>query len=203
MLLTVIDQVPPVAVAVPRVVEPSLSVTVAPASAVPVNVTLEAAMSALSAGAVNAGAAGAAVSITKVCVPGVGSTVPAAFLARTSKVCVPSDSVAVVNGDVHAVYVPPSTRHSKLVPVPVKLNVGVLSPFGEPIGVSVVSGVDVSIDEGLGGGGGVGVAGGVGGAHVEGVGAFAEQRGGVRRACRARMGWCRRGRRRSSRFRWR
>ena len=50
-----------------------------------------------------------------------------------------------MNGDVHAVKVPPSTRHSKPVPPPVKLNVGVLLLVGEVIGVRVVSGVDVSM----------------------------------------------------------
>ena len=93
MPVTVIDQFPPVAVVLPRVVAPSLSVSVEPASAVPVNVTLPMPKSALSAGVLNTGAPGAAVSTMNVWVPGVGSTVPAAFLARTSKLCVPSASV--------------------------------------------------------------------------------------------------------------
>src|SRR3954462_537701 len=94
-LLSAIDQVPPVAVALPLVVAPSLSVMLAPASAVPVNVTLEDASSALSAGVENTGAAGAAVSTVKACDAGVASRLPAASLARTAKVCGPSPSEAV------------------------------------------------------------------------------------------------------------
>ena len=54
---------------------------------------------------------GAPVSIRKACVSGVGSTLPAASVARTENVCAPSARVPVVSGEVQAANVPPSTRH--------------------------------------------------------------------------------------------
>ena len=78
---------------------------------------------------------------------GVGSVLPAASVARTSKVCAPSASTAVVNGVLHEPQAPPSTRHSNVEPVSVAVNenVGVLSVV-VPVGpaVIVVSGGVVS-----------------------------------------------------------
>ena len=57
---------------------------------------------------------GRAVSTTNVCDAGVGSGAPHALSARTSNVCVPSDSGGVgVCGDVQPVNVAVSTRHWK------------------------------------------------------------------------------------------
>ena len=89
---------------------------------------------------------GVVVSITNVCEAGVGSGFPAASVAVTVNVCVPSLSVAVVNGDVQAAAVPVSTLQEKVErpSLEVNVNVGVLSLLGELIGVSVVSGAVVS-----------------------------------------------------------
>ena len=145
MPLTVIDQLPPVAVPLPRSVAPSRSWTAVPASAVPTKVTLAVASSALSAGAVKAGASGAAVSTMKVCAAGVGSALPAWSVAVTVKVWVPSASVAVVNGDVQVLAVPLSTLHENVAPASLlKLKAGLLSLVGDAIGVRVVSGGAVS-----------------------------------------------------------
>src|SRR5262249_4917282 len=65
---------------------------------------------------------GAAVSITQVNDAGVGSTLSAASIARTSKVCVPSPSVTLVNGEVHAPNTPASRRHSKRTPLSFAVN---------------------------------------------------------------------------------
>ncbi len=57
-------------------------------------------------------------------------TLPAAFFAWTTNVCVPSASGAVVNGDAHATGAP-STRHEIVVPLSaVKVKVGVVSLVG-------------------------------------------------------------------------
>jgi hypothetical protein len=80
---------------------------------------------------------------------GVGSTFPAASLARTSKVCAPSASLAVVWGEEHGANEALSTRHSKLDPgsLDENSNVGVLfvvvAPAAGPA-VIVVSGGVVS-----------------------------------------------------------
>ena len=75
---------------------------------------------------------------------------PAASVARTSNVCEPSASAAVVNGDVQDAKAAASTRHSNVEPasVEVNVNVGVLS-LVEPRGpaVIVVSGAVVSTRE--------------------------------------------------------
>ena len=87
---------------------------------------------------------GRAVSTVIVRLAGLASVLPAASVARTSKVCVPSVRDAVVCGDVQAVYAALSTRHSKLVPdSPENENVGVaslVSPFG-PASIVVWGGV--------------------------------------------------------------
>src|SRR3954454_24231625 len=65
---------------------------------------------------------GATVSMTKVCDAGVASWLPAASVARTSKVCVPSVSAAVVNGVAQLAKAAVSTRHWKLDPVSVEVK---------------------------------------------------------------------------------
>ena len=60
---------------------------------------------------------GGVVSTVKVRLAGVRSTFPAASSARTSKVCEPSVSATVVNGEVQAVNAPPSTRHWNVAPL--------------------------------------------------------------------------------------
>ena len=90
---------------------------------------------------------GAAVSTVKLRDAGVASTFPAASVARTSKVCAPSASDAVVSGVEHEPHAPPSTRHSKLEPgwSAENANVGVASFVGPdgPLSI-VVSGAAVS-----------------------------------------------------------
>src|SRR5262249_54442877 len=72
---------------------------------------------------------GMIVSTVKVCEAGEGSVLPAASVARTSKVCEPWPSGAVVCGDTQVANCAPSTRHSNVEPdsLDVKLNVGVSS----------------------------------------------------------------------------
>src|SRR5215210_7420913 len=86
---------------------------------------------------------GAAVSTVKPRDAGVGSTLPAKSVARTSNVCAPSASGAVVSGAEQPLQAPPSTRHSNVVPSSSeeKPNVGVVS-FVAPAGPEsiVVSG---------------------------------------------------------------
>ncbi len=90
---------------------------------------------------------GGVVSTLNARLAGVGSVLPAVSVARTSNVCAPSASAAVVNGVVQAANAPASTRHWKVDPasVAVKENVGVLS-LVVPVGpaVIVVSGGVVS-----------------------------------------------------------
>ena len=78
----------------------------------------------------------------------VWSTLPAASVARTSKVCGPSASALYACGDVHAVNVPPSMRHANVEPTSVAENVNdavrvVTVPAGPPM--IDVSGADASI----------------------------------------------------------
>ena len=86
---------------------------------------------------------GAAVSTVKLRNAGVGSTLPAESVARTSKVCEPSARAAVVSGAEQSPQGPPSKRHSNVVPSSLeeKPNVGVGS-FVAPAGPEsiVVSG---------------------------------------------------------------
>src|SRR4051812_28451339 len=76
---------------------------------------------------------------------GVASALPAASIARTSNVWLPSASAAVVCGLGHAVQVPPSTRHSKLAPGSSELNANVgvasLSSAGGAESIVVVGAV--------------------------------------------------------------
>ena len=65
---------------------------------------------------------GATVSTVIVRMSGVGSMFPATSVARTSKVCEPSASEAVVVGEVHDVQAAPSTRHSKVEPASLDEN---------------------------------------------------------------------------------
>ena len=76
---------------------------------------------------------GAAVSTVKLREAGVGSTLPAASVARTSKVCDPCVRVALVKGEVQEAKAAASTRHWNVEPVSVEVNVksGVVS-FVEP-----------------------------------------------------------------------
>jgi hypothetical protein len=91
---------------------------------------------------------GVVVSTTNVCVAGVASVFPAASVARTSKVWLPSFRTAVVNGEAHVANAAPSTRHWNVDPgsVAVNVNVGVLSlPGLSAPAVIVVFGAVVSI----------------------------------------------------------
>ena len=78
---------------------------------------------------------GAAVSTVKAREAGVGSTLPAGSVARTSNVCAPSASDAVVWAEVQEPQAPPSTRHSNVEPawLAENVNVGVAS-FVRPDG---------------------------------------------------------------------
>ena len=71
---------------------------------------------------------------------GVGSTLPAGSVARTSKVCAPSASDAVVSGVEHEPHAPPSTRHSNVEPAwsAENANVGVASLVGPDGPLSMV-----------------------------------------------------------------
>ena len=77
---------------------------------------------------------GAAVSTVNVRDAGVGSVPFGPLTARTSNVCEPSVSAAVVNGVVQAANAAASTRHSNVTPPSFELNVnvGVLSLVDEP-----------------------------------------------------------------------
>src|SRR4051794_31823749 len=67
-------------------------------------------------------------SIDHVWLAGVASLFPAASVARTSKVWLPSASAAVVCGLVQALQLPPSTRHWKVDDsLALNVNVGVAS----------------------------------------------------------------------------
>ena len=89
---------------------------------------------------------GASVSTENARLAGVSSTLPAASVARTSKVCAPSVSAAVVRGEPHVANAAASTRHSKLAPASLEnAKVGVeslVSPLGPAS--TVVSGGVVS-----------------------------------------------------------
>ncbi len=91
---------------------------------------------------------GAVASTVNVRDAGVGSGARAASTARTSNVCWPSASAAVVCGVVHAAQAPPSTRHSNVAPdssAP-NSNVGVESVVvGEGPAEIVVSGGSAAI----------------------------------------------------------
>jgi hypothetical protein len=91
---------------------------------------------------------GTVASTVKVRVAGVGSGAPVTSTARISKVCAPSASVAVVNGDAQAANAAPSTRHWNATPASSALNVNVgaarrVSPDG-PVAI-VVSGGSAAI----------------------------------------------------------
>src|SRR5918996_1377403 len=89
---------------------------------------------------------GAAVSTVIARLAGLVSVLPAASVARTSNVCAPSASAAVVCGDVQAANTAASTRHWKLAPASLENpNVGVES-FVSPVGPEsiVVCGAAVS-----------------------------------------------------------
>ncbi len=90
---------------------------------------------------------GTEVSTVKVRLAGVGSVLAARSIARTSNVCAPSLSDAVVNGEVQSANGSESTRHSNVPPVSSEenSNVGVssgVSPDGPAL--IVVSGSPVS-----------------------------------------------------------
>ena len=90
---------------------------------------------------------GLTVSIIHVYVAGLASTLPTVSVARTWKLCDPSASAGVVNGEVHAANAPESTEHSKVeasLAVKPKLDVdNLLGLVG--LDVNVVSGAAVSI----------------------------------------------------------
>ncbi|HMJ94421.1 MAG TPA: hypothetical protein VK486_01120, partial [Thermoleophilaceae bacterium] len=71
---------------------------------------------------------------------GVASTLPAGSIVRTSKVCGPSPSAAVVWPELQEPQAPPSTRHSKVEPGSgdEKVNVGVESFVGPDGPLSIV-----------------------------------------------------------------
>ena len=84
---------------------------------------------------------GALVSTVIVRLAGVASVLPAASVARTSNVCVPSASAAVVCGELQALKAALSTRHSKLAPGSEEnSNVGVASR-GQAVGPGVDRGL--------------------------------------------------------------
>ena len=90
---------------------------------------------------------GAAVSIVNIREAGVGSTLPAASVARTVNACVPSASVPRFRGDEHGWNVPVSSRHSNVDPDSLAENVNtgallLVVPVG-PV-LIVVSGAVVS-----------------------------------------------------------
>jgi hypothetical protein len=72
------------------------------------------------------------VSTVKLREDGVASTFPAVSVARTSKVCAPSASAAVVWAELQEVQAPASTRHSNVEPAwsAENVNVGVESFVG-------------------------------------------------------------------------
>ena len=86
-------------------------------------------------------------STVQVRVASVGSTLPAASVARTEKVCAPWASPVSARGEVQVCQAPSSSLHSKVEPASVELNemlalVEATVPVGpEPI---VVSGATVS-----------------------------------------------------------
>src|SRR6478672_5296624 len=84
--------------------------------------------------------AGAVRSIVHVCVAGVPSVFPAASVARTSKLWLPSPRADVVSGLVHGLQLPPSTRHSNVEAGSPALNpnVGVASLDGPAGPLSMV-----------------------------------------------------------------
>ena len=89
---------------------------------------------------------GGVASTVKVREAGEGSVLPAGSIARTSRVCEPSASCAVVCGELQAAKAPVSTRHSKLEPVSeeenVKFGVGsLIVPVG-PESIVVSGGKD-------------------------------------------------------------
>ena len=83
---------------------------------------------------------GAAVSTVKLREAGVASTFPTGSVARTSKVCAPSASEAVVMGVEHEAHAPASTRHSNVEPAwsAENANVGVASFVGPDGPLSMV-----------------------------------------------------------------
>ena len=83
---------------------------------------------------------GGPVSTTKACWAGVASVLPAGSVARTSKVCGPSPSAAVVWDELQDAHAPPSIRHSKLEPgwSDENANVGVASAVGSEGPLSIV-----------------------------------------------------------------
>ena len=89
---------------------------------------------------------GAIVSILHVYVAGLASTLPAVSIALTWKLCDPSESDGVVNGEVHATNAAESNEHWKVeVSLAVKLRLGVVTLLGfVGYAVIVVSGAVVS-----------------------------------------------------------
>ena len=89
---------------------------------------------------------GAIVAILHVYVAGLASTLPAVSIALTWKLCDPSESDGVVNGEVHAANADESSEHWKVeVSLAVKLRLGVVTLLGfVGYAVIVVSGAVVS-----------------------------------------------------------
>jgi hypothetical protein len=80
------------------------------------------------------------VSTVKLREAGVASTFPAGSVARTSNVCAPSASAAVVWAEVQEAHAPASTRHSNVEPAWLEenVNVGVESFVGPDGPLSIV-----------------------------------------------------------------
>jgi hypothetical protein len=80
------------------------------------------------------------VSTVKLREAGVESTLPTGSVPRTSNVCAPSASDAVVSGEEQEAQTAPSTRHSKVDPASLaeKVNVGVESLVGPDGPLSIV-----------------------------------------------------------------
>ena len=123
---------------------------------------------------------GAVRSTVQVWLAGVASVLPAASVARTSKVWLPAPSEPSVSGLEHDVQLPPSMRHSKVEPASEELNekVGVVSfdGSGGVESIVVAGGVRSTIHVYEAGVASVS-AGGIRRANLERVAAFGERRG--------------------------
>src|SRR5438034_3088863 len=148
---------PPSAVAVATGVEPSSTVTVEFASAVPLTARVLLVVAVPSTGLKITGAAGATVSTLQLALAGVGSVFPAESVALTAKVCAPCASPVYVVGEVQATYAALSRLHANVDPASFEENENVADvdatvPVGpETIDVSggVVSGWTVKTSCGL------------------------------------------------------
>ena len=150
-MLVIIHAPLPLATAAPRIVAPSLSVTVLPAAAVPLTVgvvslvTLSVAEVPLSEPAARSGvdgAAGAAVSIVRLSAAEATLSLPAASVAVAVRLCAPLPSAVLVIIHAPLPWQPPRPRI-----VAPSLSVTVLPAAAVPLTVGVVSLVTLSVAE--------------------------------------------------------